>query len=119
RITPGYCSTLRPGMPEPRPEKGKTARLPCRVAQRDRGNSLFDGPLPLCYNRSSLKNGIFYAVSLKNVRRYKEMADRRSTIEDVAKRAGVSKDRKSTRLNSSHVSISYAVFCLKKKNRKR
>src|SRR5699024_12048050 len=27
------------------------------------------------------------------------------------------KDRKSTRLNSSHVSISYAVFCLKKKNK--
>src|SRR5699024_11643739 len=27
-------------------------------------------------------------------------------------------DRKSTRLNSSHVSISYAVFCLKKKNSK-
>src|SRR5699024_11612811 len=28
-------------------------------------------------------------------------------------------DRKSTRLNSSHVSISYAVFCLKKKNKQR
>src|SRR5699024_11784183 len=28
----------------------------------------------------------------------------------------VDRDRKSTRLNSSHVSISYAVFCLKKKN---
>src|SRR5204862_7865489 len=28
------------------------------------------------------------------------------------------KDRKSTRLNSSHVEISYAVFCLKKKNTK-
>src|SRR5438067_8980962 len=27
-------------------------------------------------------------------------------------------DRKSTRLNSSHVSISYAVFCLKKKKNK-
>src|SRR5690242_21219096 len=27
-----------------------------------------------------------------------------------------SEDRKSTRLNSSHMSISYAVFCLKKKN---
>src|SRR3989442_6382591 len=26
------------------------------------------------------------------------------------------RDRKSTRLNSSHVRISYAVFCLKKKN---
>src|SRR6266487_209042 len=29
------------------------------------------------------------------------------------------RDRKSTRLNSSHPSISYAVFCLKKKNRLR
>src|SRR5205814_3574572 len=28
-------------------------------------------------------------------------------------------DRKSTRLNSSHLGISYAVFCLKKKNKKR
>src|SRR5690606_42026593 len=28
------------------------------------------------------------------------------------------KDRKSTRLNSSHVKISYAVFCLKKKKQK-
>src|SRR5688572_32120635 len=28
------------------------------------------------------------------------------------------RDRKSTRLNSSHSQISYAVFCLKKKNRK-
>src|SRR5437870_8123244 len=28
-------------------------------------------------------------------------------------------DRKSTRLNSSHVAISYAVFCLKKKNNER
>src|SRR5690349_23503692 len=29
------------------------------------------------------------------------------------------RDRKSTRLNSSHVEISYAVFCLKKKKKKR
>src|SRR5579864_9706487 len=28
-------------------------------------------------------------------------------------------DRKSTRLNSSHMSISYAVFCLKKKKKKK
>src|SRR3712207_8566169 len=28
------------------------------------------------------------------------------------------RDRKSTRLNSSHANISYAVFCLKKKNKK-
>src|SRR5438876_4439078 len=30
-------------------------------------------------------------------------------------RGGLHRDRKSTRLNSSHPSISYAVFCLKKK----
>src|SRR3712207_9015503 len=30
---------------------------------------------------------------------------------------GRSLDRKSTRLNSSHANISYAVFCLKKKNK--
>src|SRR5699024_12016440 len=30
---------------------------------------------------------------------------------------GLHQDRKSTRLNSSHVSISYAVFCLKKKKK--
>src|SRR3712207_6959098 len=32
-----------------------------------------------------------------------------------AERRGVDEDRKSTRLNSSHANISYAVFCLKKK----
>src|SRR5690625_6848405 len=34
----------------------------------------------------------------------------------LAAAGGLSVDRKSTRLNSSHVAISYAVFCLKKKN---
>src|SRR5690625_5352233 len=33
--------------------------------------------------------------------------------------AGFDLDRKSTRLNSSHVAISYAVFCLKKKKSNR
>src|SRR5690554_7135819 len=36
-------------------------------------------------------------------------------LEDQARRR---EDRKSTRLNSSHVRISYAVFCLKKKKKK-
>src|SRR3989442_4463609 len=34
----------------------------------------------------------------------------------ILTRHGKPVDRKSTRLNSSHVRISYAVFCLKKKN---
>src|SRR5215469_18470705 len=33
-------------------------------------------------------------------------------------RRSANQDRKSTRLNSSHVEISYAVFCLKKKKKK-
>src|SRR5438874_5641500 len=36
-------------------------------------------------------------------------------VVDVEPRYVRGKDRKSTRLNSSHVEISYAVFCLKKK----
>src|SRR5699024_12355762 len=39
-------------------------------------------------------------------------------VERVDEVAGLRRDRKSTRLNSSHVSISYAVFCLKKKTRR-
>src|SRR2546430_17691480 len=35
---------------------------------------------------------------------------------ELIDRAGAVLDRKSTRLNSSHSQISYAVFCLKKKN---
>src|SRR6266480_5123408 len=40
-----------------------------------------------------------------------------SAIENDRVRLGVERDRKSTRLNSSHMSISYAVFCLKKKKK--
>src|SRR5437867_4581053 len=36
-------------------------------------------------------------------------------VEDVGARVEAVEDRKSTRLNSSHRTISYAVFCLKKK----
>src|SRR5688500_12901050 len=37
------------------------------------------------------------------------------SVEYPRKPAGPGRDRKSTRLNSSHLVISYAVFCLKKK----
>src|SRR5690606_41470573 len=43
--------------------------------------------------------------------------DVRRALSDLSDRGDV-QDRKSTRLNSSHVKISYAVFCLKKKNTK-
>src|SRR5437868_12618374 len=40
------------------------------------------------------------------------------TVKPLSGQAKPTIDRKSTRLNSSHVSISYAVFCLKKKTRR-
>src|SRR5690625_6868999 len=39
-------------------------------------------------------------------------------VSEVNYKYGKVEDRKSTRLNSSHVAISYAVFCLKKKKNK-
>src|SRR5689334_24553589 len=45
------------------------------------------------------------------VRRNRRSGEPRRQVDDPARRG----DRKSTRLNSSHSSISYAVFCLKKK----
>src|SRR2546430_12567882 len=53
----------------------------------------------------------------KEIRSLKKQVERleasRSTFELMVDR----KDRKSTRLNSSHSQISYAVFCLKKKKK--
>src|SRR5437868_9525891 len=48
----------------------------------------------------------------------RQAGDTEARIGAVDERLGaLDADRKSTRLNSSHVSISYAVFCLKKKKR--
>src|SRR3712207_8620762 len=41
--------------------------------------------------------------------------DRQLSAAAAERRAAFKSDRKSTRLNSSHANISYAVFCLKKK----
>src|SRR5256885_6240737 len=38
---------------------------------------------------------------------------------DIGRQPSLVEDRKSTRLNSSHLVISYAVFCLKKKKKKK
>src|SRR3712207_8867526 len=50
------------------------------------------------------------------IARYVERAENLARILDAAYRLSSLPDRKSTRLNSSHANISYAVFCLKKKN---
>src|SRR5690606_40996507 len=55
----------------------------------------------------------FSSVMAKNWRQASFAYTRLPTRSVIATRSVV--DRKSTRLNSSHVKISYAVFCLKKK----
>src|SRR5436309_6110121 len=51
------------------------------------------------------RDRVSFVGTLRQPLRFREAV---SALHDV--------DRKSTRLNSSHVKISYAVFCLKKKN---
>src|SRR5690625_6107339 len=59
------------------------------------------------------------AIAVVAEHRAARLVDRYLVVVDahpVTLRVGVVEDRKSTRLNSSHVAISYAVFCLKKKS---
>src|SRR5438874_12631867 len=58
------------------------------------------------------------ALPILNLFRVAHCDGRRSRLEAWAGH-NQSVDRKSTRLNSSHVEISYAVFCLKKKKQKK
>src|SRR5690625_5746158 len=58
------------------------------------------------YDPAKIKYALIQAVQKSKLSYANE------TIEEIADEV---EDRKSTRLNSSHVAISYAVFCLKKK----
>src|SRR5438270_9924505 len=66
-----------------------------------------------------------YAGIRENLAEYEGKPNYRFLHGDIAKPEDVAEaykgveDRKSTRLNSSHSQISYAVFCLKKKKRTR
>src|SRR5205814_8744342 len=51
-------------------------------------------------------------------RRHIQARVRAQPLEHPEDHGGDVRDRKSTRLNSSHLGISYAVFCLKKKKKK-
>src|SRR5699024_11478737 len=56
-----------------------------------------------------------HALVLPQVRGIQNMIEDDRYCVDILVQISAIQDRKSTRLNSSHVSISYAVFCLKKK----
>src|SRR5947207_10879612 len=61
---------------------------------------------------------LFRSLASRRSRRRRGSPPRRDADRTRDARAsGSTRDRKSTRLNSSHTVISYAVFCLKKKNK--
>src|SRR2546426_5049137 len=58
------------------------------------------------------------AVQMNGAVKVAKAAGKIRVLESKLERETISGDRKSTRLNSSHLVISYAVFCLKKKKKK-
>src|SRR5437660_163720 len=83
--------------------QGKISRINPAVAQDSR---TFEAEALLANLDGRLKPGFFLQASIPSEKEEKTIFLPESAV----------KDRKSTRLNSSHVAISYAVFCLKKKN---
>src|SRR5437870_6390735 len=71
----------------------------------------------------SLKEALVHGALAHNLKLQVNWVEAEGLEQDEASRdaqlADYDGDRKSTRLNSSHVAISYAVFCLKKKNFKK
>src|SRR5690348_17370646 len=72
-------------------------------------------PRSTLFPYTTLFRSELYGVSVPIVRLARADFD---TLSDGSRLGGANQDRKSTRLNSSHPSISYAVFCLKKKKNK-
>src|SRR3712207_8055235 len=59
----------------------------------------------------------YSTVNAEEARRQQDLAQPEGALAGEVERRIDEEDRKSTRLNSSHANISYAVFCLKKKNK--
>src|SRR5258707_12829811 len=87
-------------------------RLPLLVADRTCDDDVF-ALLPVRRRRDAMLRGHLQRVD--HTQDFLEIAPRRHGIDQHQLDLLVRSDRKSTRLNSSHANISYAVFCLKKK----
>src|SRR5690625_4105768 len=89
---------------------GIIARLPMAFVQEFSSRFNESGGLIMVL----IELAIWFIIILASV--YLVMAVRKIPVQYARRNAGGGyEDRKSTRLNSSHVAISYAVFCLKKK----
>src|SRR5205807_6275040 len=78
--------------------------------------------MPTRFSRSIKAHLLRHSINEQVTRRVRPAscnACRQVTQLEAVDDAGGKSDRKSTRLNSSHLVISYAVFCLKKKKKKK
>src|SRR5690242_21202548 len=76
--------------------------------------SLHDA-LPICAEQGEDLARLEIRAEMHERQPAQRVPEQRASFERVQDRRHRGLDRKSTRLNSSHMSISYAVFCLKKK----
>src|SRR5256885_5186714 len=83
--------------------------LPPDVCERERAVFGYDKPLQVQY--------VKYLAALLHGKLGYSFGLHRPVADAARKSIPTSRDRKSTRLNSSHLVISYAVFCLKKKKK--
>src|SRR5690349_22753426 len=76
--------------------------------------TLFRSPIPATPGGSATSRSVISRSAMG----WSPPSDSRRRLPPTGRRSESERDRKSTRLNSSHVEISYAVFCLKKKKNK-
>src|SRR5271163_4618023 len=97
-------TTTKARPPAPRPPTGSRCNLPARA------------PLFFLMIRRPPRSTLFPYTTLFRSYRRRTPTDRRAFAQRARFGPARRRDRKSTRLNSSHDQTSYAVFCLKKKN---
>src|SRR5205085_12510627 len=79
-----------------------------------RSSDLYPGIIGQCRAQGRDRGGVLHRR--RRIHRKRNEADYKQSQRGTSDYCG-DKDRKSTRLNSSHSQISYAVFCLKKKKK--
>src|SRR2546422_1255411 len=106
-----FTGTGKPFLPEQRAAEKARRRRTRRPKRRQLPRPLSQAPRGPNRAKQSPKEKTRPIKSRPRERCTRSVSQRRSRPRRLRKR-----DRKSTRLNSSHGYISYAVFCLKKKN---
>src|SRR5258707_12730187 len=111
-----YESALHSERRQPRP----TLVVPAKPDQESDSpfavsvSDVYEGPLDLLLDLIRKQDIDIYDIPIARITaQYLDYVEKIREL-DVNKYCAVMRDRKSTRLNSSHANISYAVFCLKK-----